>query len=195
MNGSSKDASKSRPGNAPFPGRYLIVSDVLANHFGFRAAQGWLELGCPADAAAELAQLPPELRCEPDVLRIQFHVERLLKNYPEALAVASGLIASVPEDKWGWLYRSHALHWLGRSVEAYDLLEPMRTKFPEAFELPYDLACYCAQTGRVDEARTWLMEAFRLGKKTSAAIEGMALDDQDLRPIWDDIRKGKLGNR
>ena len=79
-------------------------------------------------------------------------------------------------------------------MEAYDLLEPMRAKFPDAFELPYDLACYCAQTGRVDEARKWLGEAFRLGKKSSTAIENMALDDQDLRPIWDDIRKGRLGN-
>ena len=170
------------------------MSDLLANHFGFRAAQGWLELGCPADADAELAQLPEELKTEPDVLRLKFHVERLLRRFPEALAVSLGIIASAPDDKWGWLYRSHALHWLGRSVEAYDLLEPMRQKFPDAFELPYDLACYCAQTGRVDEARKWLGEAFRLSKKSSAAIETMALDDQDLRPIWDDIRKGKLGN-
>ncbi|HTI69128.1 MAG TPA: tetratricopeptide repeat protein [Candidatus Limnocylindria bacterium] len=170
------------------------MSDPLTNHFGFRAAQGWLELGCPADAAVELAQLPPELKRHPDVLRIQFHVERMLKRFPEALAVADSLIAVAPDDKWGWLYRSHALHWLGRSIEAYDLLEPLRTTFPDAFELPYDLACYCAQTERVDEARHWLSEAFRLGKKSAAAIEGMALDDQDLKPLWEDIRKRKLGN-
>jgi tetratricopeptide (TPR) repeat protein len=123
----------------------------------------------------ELDQLPSEYSSHPEVLKLRFHIERMRKRFPEALALAEGLIASAPDDKWGWLYRSHALHWLGRS-----------------YELPYDLACYCAQTGRVDEARTWLTQAFQLGDNPSA-IRSMALDDADLKPLWEDIRSGSFG--
>ncbi len=169
-----------------------MKQDPIENEFCFRAAKGWLELGVPAEAGLEIEQLPGEFASHPEVLKLRFHIERMQKRFPEALAVAEGLIALTPEDKWGWLYRSHALHWLGRSTEAYDLLAPKRANFPESYELPYDLACYCAQTGRIDEARTWLGQAFQLGDKPSV-IRMMALDDVDLKPLWEDIKRGAFG--
>lgn len=149
-----------------------------------RAVAGWMELGLPAEGLGELADLPAVLRKHPEILKVRFSILRPLRRFAEALDTAEQITHQAPGDKWGWLYRSHALHWLGRSGEAYSQLQPLREKFPHAFEVPYDLACYCAQTGRVDEARTLIQECLILSGPKRTEVRAMALQDPDLRPLW-----------
>lgn len=158
----------------------------------FRAAHGWFELGLAEDAAAELSTLPPAAQELPEVLKLRFHVARARKRPEEALSVAELLTRAAGGELWGWLYRSQALHWLGRTLVSYDLLLPKRESWPKAFEIPYDLACYCAQSNRVEEARSWYSTAMALSKNPTA-IELMALNDPDLEPLWSDISDGRLG--
>ena len=49
----------------------------------------------------------------------------------------------------------------------------------------YNLACYECQLGRLAEAKRWLVAAFELGNPRQTKL--MALDDPDLRPLWDHI--------
>ena len=49
----------------------------------------------------------------------------------------------------------------------------------------YNLACYECQLGRLTEARRWLEAAYELGGTREMKL--MALDDEDLRPLWDHI--------
>lgn len=157
-----------------------------------RAAQGWYELGLSDDAEKELASLPPVLQLAPEVLKLRFHVARARKRFDDALVMASSLIDVAEGEMWGWLYRSQALHWLGRTGESFDLLLPVRKNWPKAFEIPYDLACYCAQSERVEEARSWFTKAMSL-TKNQAAVKSMALNDPDLQPLWVEIAGGRLG--
>lgn len=153
-----------------------------------RAVAGWMELGLPAEGLAELADLPGELLEHPEILKVRFSILRPLRRFVEALSTAERITNQAPGDKWGWLYRSHALHWLGRSGEAYTLLQPLRERFPHAFEVPYDLACYCAQTDRVAEARSLIQECLVLSGPKRAEVRSMALQDPDLQPLWDELR-------
>ena len=40
---------------------------------------------------------------------------------------------------------------------------------------------------KLDEARQWLRQALKIGGKK--AIKGMALADEDLQPLWEEIRQ------
>lgn len=174
----------------------LSVNETPSNNpqveHGVRAAQGWFELGLAAEAEAEIARLPHEAQRLPEVLKLRFHAARACKRHEDALAVAHDLMVVADEELWGWLYRSQALHWLGRTLEAYELLLPIRSRWPRAFEIPYDLACYCAQSERVEDAAEWFSKAFKLTKHPGA-VKSMALADPDLKPLWPDIEAGRLG--
>jgi hypothetical protein len=60
-------------------------------------------------------------------------------------------------------------------------------KFPLNPIIPYNLACYACQLGRLKNAWGWLEEAFEVGD--SKALKLMALDDPDLEPLWAEIGK------
>lgn len=55
----------------------------------------------------------------------------------------------------------------------------------EAAFIRYNLACYCAQLERLNEARQWLKQAFDIGDAKKLKL--MALDDPDLEPLWVDF--------
>ncbi len=174
---------------------YRPVNEPTSNEphveHGVRAAQGWFELGLPAEAEAEIVRLPRSAQRQPEVLKLRFHAARACRRHGDALQIARTLMEVAEDELWGWLYRSQALHWLGRTSEAHDLLLPLQRRWPRAFEIPYDLACYCAQAGRITEANDWYSRAARLTKHP-AAVKSMALADPDLQPLWPEIRSGKL---
>ncbi|MET0253076.1 MAG: hypothetical protein ABW214_03505 [Terrimicrobiaceae bacterium] len=47
--------------------------------------------------------------------------------------------------------------------------------------IAFNLACYASVTGRMEEAK----ERLRLAIDLEKDIRIMALDDEDLRPLWD----------
>jgi Flp pilus assembly protein TadD len=89
-----------------------------------------------------------------------------------------------PKNDYAWIGRSYALHELKRTQDAYDLLLPAKRKFPKNWTVPYNLACYCAQLNRLDEAEKWLKKSMAINEK---AVKTMAIDDPDLKPLWDDM--------
>lgn len=175
---------------------FLLVNETPSNdprvEHGVRAAQGWFELGLAAEAEAEIARLPGPTQRLPEVLKLRFHAARACKRHDAALEIATGLMEVAADELWGWLYRSQALHWLGRTTEAHDLLMPLQRRWPKAFEIPYDLACYCAQSGQIEDATEWFTKAAKLTKHP-AAVRSMALSDPDLKPLWPEIQAGRLG--
>jgi hypothetical protein len=63
---------------------------------------------------------------------------------------------------------------------------PAAEKFPAEPVIAYNLSCYACQMQQLDIARTWLQRAMAAGKKD--AIKKMALDDDDLQPLWEEIK-------
>ena len=99
--------------------------------------------------------------------------------------IAETLVKVAPRETHGWTHRSFVLHEMNRTQEAFDLLLPAAERFPKCWLIPYNLACYCAQLGRLKDAWQWLEKAFALGD--SKKVKLMALDDKDLETFWADI--------
>jgi Tfp pilus assembly protein PilF len=71
------------------------------------------------------------------------------------------------------------------SVEAAkEILLDAEPKFPNEAIIKYNLACYCCQTGETKNAKNYLKKAFEIDSTWRIA----ALDDDDLKPLWDSLR-------
>jgi tetratricopeptide (TPR) repeat protein len=67
--------------------------------------------------------------------------------------------------------------------KAKPVLEEAAKLFPEDGMIQYNLACYCAQLGQLDVAQEYLDKSYELGD--AKQIKLMALDDEDLKPLWE----------
>jgi tetratricopeptide (TPR) repeat protein len=149
-----------------------------------QAAQGWVELGNYDEANDELEQIHPELRVHPDVLEIRYEIYAHAENWVACVDIAAAIIKLVPEQSSGWVRRSFALHVLKHTKEAYENLLCVAEKFPTVWTIPYNLACYCSQLGRFNEARDWFKKAMRIDENT---VREAGIDDPDLLPLWDSM--------
>lgn len=150
--------------------------------FHLQAAEGWLELGSTEEAQQELHQIDSRFRSHPDVLEVQWHVLARQKCWNECVELANTLIRTVPERPSGWIHLSFALHELKLTEDAYTNLAGMLKNFPDEPVIPYNLACYCCQLGRLREAKQWLQSTFKLQRGTG--MVNKALEDPDLKPLW-----------
>ena len=153
----------------------------------FSAAVGWLELGNPAEASAELSQISQVQREHPDVLEIRWLVAAEQKQWEEGLRVAEALVQRAPKRSSGWLHRAYALRRVpdGGVAKAWDALLPAFEKFPKEPIIPYNLSCYACRMEQLDTARLWLKRAALIGGKEK--IKRMALEDPDLESLRKDI--------
>jgi hypothetical protein len=71
-----------------------------------------------------------------------------------------------------------------RTQDAFDQLLPVEEKFPKVWMIPYNLACYCAQLGRLEECQAWFKKAMAIDERT---VRRVAIDDPDLKPLWDSM--------
>ncbi len=156
-------------------------------HF-LSAAVGWCELGSIAEAKAELERITPALRFHPEVLEVRWLLHAQEKNWEEGLTVAGKLVEVAPQRSSGWLHRAYALRRVARGglQAAWEVLLPAAEKFPEEPTIAYNLSCYACQLGRLDQARQWLHRAVEVAGKSK--IKFMALNDDDLAPLWEEIR-------
>ncbi len=145
------------------------------------AVEGWLGLGGWQEAKAELDCISPPMREHPTVLAMRWNIHAAAKQWEAAAEVARTLSRRVPYLPTGWLELAHALHALKRTQEARDTLLPMLKRFPGEYFIPYKLACYACQLGRLEEARHWLGEALQLA---GGDLVRTALNDPELKPFW-----------
>ena len=157
-------------------------------HF-LSAAVGWCELGNVAEAKVELERIAPALGQHPDVLEVRWLILAQEKNWEEGLAVAEALVEVAPQRTAGWLHRAYALRRAKRGglQAAWDVLLPAFERFPKEPIISYNLSCYACQLGWLDQARQWLQRAVKVAGKEK--IKFMALNDDDLAPLWEEIKK------
>lgn len=160
----------SRVEELDFPERHLA-----------RAAEGWLELGNPAEAARELAGLRRATRRHPDVLELRWRIHAARRQWKLALRVATAVVSAAPQRPSGWIHRSYTLHELKRTAEAMANLLPALDRFPKEPIIPYNLACYACQLGELEIAATQLRRAMKLLGRDQ--VREMALHDADLEPL------------
>lgn len=151
------------------------------------AAEGWLELGNPAEALAELRHLTAEGAAHPAVLEMHWQISAQNQQWETCLELAARLVRLNPELPTGWIHRSYALHELKRTAEARDQLLPAVPRFPQEAVMFYNLACYECRLGNLAQARRWLRETFAL--KNSGPWRRAAEVDADLAALWPELAK------
>lgn len=156
------------------------------SHF-LNAAEGWLDLGCPVDADQELDHIAQHLQSHPDVLKLRCEICCRFRKWDKMLEISKQMIQLFPERPEGWINQSNALHFLKHYQEAYERLRPALDLFPDSPHMRYNLACFCCRMNRLDEAQTWLRQAFSI--KGGSALRTLALADPDLAPLHKQIKK------
>ncbi len=155
------------------------------------AAIGWMELGNAKEARAELDQVSAKNQSHPDLLEVCWSLCAQAREWDRALVLAERLVVEAPERCSGWIDRSYCLHELKRTAEAREKLLPAAARFPEVTTIPYNLACYECQLGRLDRARRWLSLAMSIGKREELLAQ--ALKDADLRLLWPELSRLRKG--
>jgi predicted Zn-dependent protease len=150
-----------------------------------KSAEGWLELGNPREAAAELEKISKTHHSHSDVLEVRWRICAETRDWESGVTVARAIIQQDPESSAGWISLSFALHELKMTQQAWDSLFAIAGKFPKEPTIAYNLACYGAQLGKLWEAEQWLRQAFKTGDPS--ALKRLALSDTDLKPFWDKI--------
>ena len=149
--------------------------------FHLRVAEGWIGLGDYAAASEQLKKISPDLWTHPAVQKIRWQICVNAENWEAALDVAATLVLLDPKETLGWTRLSFALHALKRTAEARDNLLRVVDTFPDNTTMRYNLACYESQLGRMEQAKGWLVEAFKLD--ANGRMKQMALTDSDLEPL------------
>jgi Flp pilus assembly protein TadD len=167
-----------------FPMQPLAPPD--SHHFS--AASGWLGLGCAEEALAELGSISEPNRHHPDVLELGWLIQANREDWKSALQLAEQLVHVAPKRPAAWLHRAYAMRRVpgGGLTQAWSLLLPAAEMFPAESLIPYNLACYACRLGRLEDAWDWLQRSMRAGRKET--IRTMALRDEDLHELWNEIR-------
>ena len=152
------------------------------------AALGWLGLGSTGDAHAELDQISEDNRHHPATLEVRWMIHAHEQDWIGALETAITELTIAPDDSAGWLHRAYALRRVsdGGLSQAWDALLPAADMFPNELVIAFNLACYACQMQQTDIAREWLHRAVAADRQD--AIKKMALADDDLKPLWPEIK-------
>jgi len=145
-----------------------------------RAAQGYLELGDPDSAWEELELIPAEDRAHPIVLRMRGYIYRDKGKWMEMAEIARHLTQIETQEPEHWTNRAWAERRHIGLKTAEETLRLARELFPKEPLIHYNLACYAAQLGRIDDAKALLAAAIKL----DPVFKEMALEDEDLAGIW-----------
>lgn len=156
-----------------------------------RAAEGWLELRLPAEAANELAQISTPHREHPAVLDAHWQLHAARSEWGGAHQFGERLIAAAPQTVSGWIHRAYAARRMegGGLISAWDALLPAAERFPDESLIPYNLACYACQLGQLPLARQWLQRALAIATRLNhhASLLHMAAEDTDLAPLHAEV--------
>ena len=97
------------------------------------------------------------------------------------VAVASHLVKVDPKTPGWWISLASALRRIESIEKAEAILLRAQAIHPEVAMIAFSLACYASVEGRMEEAKERLHHAINLDKD----FRKLALDDEDLKPLWD----------
>lgn len=143
------------------------------------AAQGYIELEMPEVALRELDGLPPEDRARQEVLQVRLFIFMRARRWPEAMAVCDRLRAADPQQTTGYIHGAFCLHELGRTREARELLLRGPASLLREATYYYNLGCYHAVLGQLEEAQQAIEISFQMDDK----FREIAKYDPDLKEV------------
>ena len=151
-----------------------------------RAAEGWLELGNHIEAANEIENISFAERNHPDVLEVRWLIYAKAQKWDVCLDLARAITKLAPDRPFGWVHLAYSLRRAtdGSLEAALETLVPVVDQFPKIWMMPFNLACYCSQLGRLDEAQEWFKKAMAIDEQT---VKRAGIEEPDLKPLWDSM--------
>ncbi len=150
------------------------------------AASGLSELGLYQEAVDELESLPVEIKETTVVLASWLGLYQHWHKWAEALSVAQRLTELEPDEpNWAIALAYATRRTCGLGL-AREVLQSAVEKFEHCAAIHFNLACYAAQVGELDEAKVRLTRAIELDHKFAP----LAKTDPDLAPIRSEDRPG-----
>ncbi len=144
-------------------------------------AQGYLELGLIKEAAEEIEEIAGAELLSLDVLRFRIDLHMAAKQWDILVGVAKAVCAVAPGDANAWVHWAYALRELQQIEEARDVLlqaEPLHAEANPVIH--YNLACYYALLGDLEEAKRRLAMACTLDEEWNKTARA----DPDLKSLW-----------
>ena len=115
-----------------------------------------------AEALAELAALPAiEIR-DPDIIELRLHILMQATRWADALSTAEELIRLNADAIPAYIHGAFALHELGRTEEARNLLLKGPSELRKDPTFHYNIGCYEAVLGNREAALNSLQASFAL---------------------------------
>jgi len=145
------------------------------------ASNGYRELGMFQDAAQALEEIEPEDKARNEVLYTRVDLYLAAKKWDMAAAVAGHLVKADPGNPAAWISFAYAVRRAENIEAAEAILLKACAWHPQSALIAFNLACYASVTGHIEEAKARLQQAIDLDND----IRPLALDDEDLRPLWD----------
>ena len=148
-------------------------------------AEGYIELGMIEDAEAELEHLAPEISGHPEVLLLRLRIFQASNRWAAMQSAARKLAELDPANpQWviSWAYATRR----AESIElARLILVDALDRHPLEALIHYNLACYDCVLQNLESAKEFLARALRLEPR----MKEMALEDQDLEPLWPSLSR------
>jgi Flp pilus assembly protein TadD len=150
---------------------------TLRRHLSY--AQGYLELGLVAEAAAELARIHPPHTAALDFIVVKMAVLQEQKAWPELAAVAAEVVRRVPDEAGGWVTWAYATRRADTLAAAERILLDAEKQHPDDATIQFNLGCYACVRGDLKAARRRVQRAIALDPK----FEQAAAADSDLEAL------------
>ena len=145
------------------------------------AASGFLTLGMLDDAANELEEISPALKCTPEVIALRVEIYRAASKWGEMAMLSRHLVKMRPDDSSAWLALAFAVRRAESPEAELAVLRDADKAVPSCAAVKYALACSASLCGLVSVAKGYLEECFGL----DSSLRLQALDDEDLSALWD----------
>ncbi len=134
-----------------------------------------------SEALRELNALSAESQAREDVLQMRLFVQMRARHWDESLDVCAKLRKHFPSCTTGYIHGAFCLHEMDRTREARDLLLSGPADLLREPTYHYNLGCYDAVLGNVEEAARHLEISFQMDKK----FREIAKYDPDLNAVKD----------
>lgn len=143
------------------------------------AAQGYIELEMPAEAMRELDSLPSADQDRAEVLHVRLFILMRAREWNKAMDVCDRLRRLDPNDTTGFIHGAFCLHELGETEQAKKLLLSGPAELLREATYFYNMGCYDAVLGNIDEAHHSLEISFKMDDK----FREIAKYDPDLKSV------------
>jgi len=169
------------------PTKFFISFDLMSldapDEPHLRAARAYIELGMFDEAQAEMEQIDPCSRLLPELLATRIPLYRVLEKWDLIAIVARKLTEWNPEEPRNFVDWADAICRTESIHAAQAILTRAASLHPTDPTIQFNLACYEAQIGSLDRAKTHLKRA----TETDAKFRLMALKEPDLKPLWSSL--------